>query len=146
MEDFCALFDNRRGMIKPLLLNQRFIAGLGNIYVGEGLFEGRLHPRCRADTMTTDELARLYGAIRHVLREGIADEGTSRSDYVRPDGSEGRHQNCLLVSGRAGEACPSCGTTIERRVVGGRGTYVCPRCQEIPSRSGRRGTTAGVGR
>jgi len=133
VEDFCALFNNRRGMIKPLLLNQRFIAGLGNIYVDEALFEGGLHPRRRADTLTSDELARLYGAIRHVLRQGIAEEGTSRSDYVRPDGSEGRHQNSLLVSGRAGEACPRCGTTIERLVVGGRGTYICPRCQGKPA-------------
>ncbi|MGB3904574.1 MAG: DNA-formamidopyrimidine glycosylase [Anaerolineae bacterium] len=135
VEDFCALFDKRRGMIKPLLLNQRFIAGLGNIYVDEALFKAGLHPQRTADTLTTDELCRLYDAIREVLRQGIEDKGTSRSDYVRPDGSEGMHQESLLVSGRAGDCCPRCGTTIERLVVGGRGTFICPRCQEQPAPS-----------
>ena len=146
LEDFCVLFDGRRGMIKPLLLNQRFLAGLGNIYVDEALFKAGLHPQSRADTLTAEQLNRLYDAIREVLRQAIADRGTSRSDYVRPDGSEGRHQNSLLVSGRAGEACPRCGTTIERLVVGGRGTYICPRCQETPSRSEGRATTTQVPR
>ncbi len=116
-------------MIKPLLLNQRFIARLGNIYVDEALFEGGLHPQRKADTLTSDELCRLHHSIRDVLRAAIKDQGTSVSDYVRPNGSKGTHQYSLLVSGRAGEACPRCGTTIERLVVGGRGTYICPRCQ-----------------
>lgn len=132
VEDFCALFDGRRGMIKPLLLNQRFIAGLGNIYVDEALFKAGLHPQRTADTLTTGELCRLYDAIRDVLRQGIEDKGTSRSDYVRPDGSEGTHQQRLSVSGRDDEPCPCCGATIERLVVAGRGTYVCPRCQVLP--------------
>ncbi len=146
MEDFCALFNNRRGMIKPLLLNQRFIAGLGNIYVDEALFQARLHPQRKADTLAADELSRLHESIRDVLRAAIKDQGTTVSDYVRPDGSKGRHQNSLLVSGRAGEACLRCGATIERLVVGGRGTYICPRCQEIRSPSGQRGTAGGVRR
>ncbi len=131
VEDFCALFDGRRGMIKPLLLNQRFIAGLGNIYVDEALFKAGLHPQRTADTLSTDELSRLYSAVREVLRQGIEDKGTSRSDYVRPDGSEGTHQQRLSVSGRDNEPCPRCGATIERLVVGGRGTYICPRCQVL---------------
>lgn len=134
---FRRLFENRRGMIKPLLLNQRFLAGLGNIYVDEALFRARLHPRRAVDSLTREELGCLYDAIRGVLQEAIADQGTSRSDYVRPDGSEGRHQDQLLVSGRAGEPCPCCGTEIERIVVGGRGTFLCPRCQAGPAdRSG----------
>lgn len=132
LEDFVALFEGRRGMIKPLLLNQRFIAGLGNIYVDEALFKAGLHPLRKADSLSTDELGRLYGAVREVLRQAIEDKGTSRSDYVRPDGSEGTHQRRLLVSGRHGEPCPCCGAPIERSVVGGRGTYICPRCQEQP--------------
>ncbi len=131
VEDFSALFRGRRGMIKPLLLNQRFIAGLGNIYVDEALFKAGLHPQRTADTLTTEELGRLYDAIRDVLRQGIEDKGTSRSDYVRPDGSQGTHQQRLRVSGRDGEACPCCGATIERLVAGGRGTYICPRCQVL---------------
>ncbi len=146
VEDFCALFESRRGMIKPLLLDQHFIAGLGNIYADEALFQARLHPQRKADTLTSDELCRLHESIRDVLRAGIKDQGTTVSDYVRPDGSKGTHQYSLLVSGRAGEACRRCGATIERLVVGGRGTYICPRCQETPSRSGQRGTAAGVRR
>jgi formamidopyrimidine-DNA glycosylase len=132
LSDFSALMESRRGTIKPLLLNQRFIAGLGNIYVDEALFRARLHPRRAADTLTGHELGRLYDAIREVLREAIVDQGTSRSDYVRPNGSEGTHQERLLVSGKAGQPCPRCGAEIERLVVGGRGTYVCPVCQKAP--------------
>jgi formamidopyrimidine-DNA glycosylase len=132
-EGFRALFRNRRGMIKPLLLNQRFLAGLGNIYADEALFEARLHPQRKADSLTSDELTRLYYAIHEVLRQGIEDGGTSLTDYVLPDGGEGRHQEQLLVFRRAEEPCPRCGTTIERVVVGGRGTFICPRCQEGPT-------------
>jgi formamidopyrimidine-DNA glycosylase len=133
LSDFRNLFRNRRGMVKPLLLNQRFIAGLGNIYVDEALFRANIHPRRRADSLNAKELGRLYEAIRGVLLEAIAHQGTSRSDYVRPDGSQGSQQERLLVSGMAGELCPRCGTDIERIVVGGRGTYICPRCQEAPA-------------
>jgi formamidopyrimidine-DNA glycosylase len=133
LSDFRNLFRNRRGMVKPLLLNQRFIAGLGNIYVDEALFRANIHPRRRADSLNAKELGRLYEAIRGVLLEAIAHQGTSRSDYVRPDGSQGSQQERLLVSGMAGEPCPRCGTDIERIVVGGRGTYICPRCQEAPA-------------
>lgn len=129
-ESFCALFRNRRGMIKPLLLNQQFIAGLGNIYVDEALFQARLHPERKADSLTSEELTRLYNAVRQVLRQGIKDGGTSLTDYVRPDGGEGRHQEQLLVFRRAEEPCPRCGTMIERIVVGGRGTFICPQCQK----------------
>jgi len=129
-EDFCTLFRDRRGMIKPLLLNQRFIAGLGNIYVDEALFQARLHPQRKADTLALEELTRLYHAMRHVLRQGIENGGTSLTDYVRPDGEEGEHQDRLSVFRQAEEPCPRCGTTIERIVVGGRGTFICPRCQE----------------
>ncbi len=133
VEDFCTLLRNRRGMIKPLLLNQRFIAGLGNIYVDEALFQARIHPRCKADSLTLDELTRLYHAVRQVLRQAIEDGGTSLTDYVRPDGGEGRHQERLLVFRRAEEQCPRCGAMIERIVVAGRGTFICPCCQEGPA-------------
>jgi formamidopyrimidine-DNA glycosylase len=133
VEAFGRLFENRRGMIKPLLLNQRFLAGLGNIYVDEALFRARLHPRRTVDSLSGEELGSLYDAVRGVLQAAIMDQGTSRSDYVRPDGTQGRHQDQLLVSGRAGEPCLCCGTEIERIVVGGRGTFLCPRCQVGPA-------------
>lgn len=131
-KEFCALCSTRRGLIKPLLLNQRFIAGLGNIYADEALFQARIDPRRRANTLTEGELARLHHAIRKVLGQGIEDGGTSLTDYVRPDGGPGSHQEQLLVFRRAEEPCPRCGTKIERIVVGGRGTFVCPCCQEAP--------------
>jgi formamidopyrimidine-DNA glycosylase len=132
VEHFCTLLSDRRGMVKPLLLNQRFLAGLGNIYVDEALFQARLHPRRKADSLTRGDLTRLYYAIRQVLRQGIDHGGTSLTDYVRPDGDEGRHQEQLMVFRRAEEPCPRCGTTIERLEVGGRGTFICPLCQEEP--------------
>jgi formamidopyrimidine-DNA glycosylase len=128
--DFAALFSGRRGMIKPLLLNQRFIAGIGNIYADEALFAARIHPERRADTLTAEETERLYHAIRQVLRQGIENRGTTLSAYRDAEGREGRNQEYLRVFRHTDQPCPRCGTPIERTVVGGRGTYFCPRCQK----------------
>jgi formamidopyrimidine-DNA glycosylase len=127
--DFTALLSARRGKIKPLLLNQRFVAGIGNIYADEALFAARVHPERKADTLTAEEIECLYGAIRRVLRQGIENSGTTLRAYRDADGREGRNQEYLEVSRRAGQPCPRCGTSIERTVVGGRGTYFCPECQ-----------------
>ena len=128
--DFAALISGRRGKIKPLLLNQRFIAGVGNIYADEALFTARIHPECTADTLTAEEIECLYSAIRQVLAQGIENGGTTFSDYRDAEGREGRNQEHLRVFRRTGQPCPRCGTPIERTVVGGRGTYFCPRCQK----------------
>jgi formamidopyrimidine-DNA glycosylase len=128
--DFAALFSARRGKIKPLLLNQRFVAGIGNIYADEALFAARIHPERKADTLAADEIECLYCAIRRVLRQGIENCGTTLSAYRDAQGREGRNQEYLRVSRRAGQPCLHCGMPIERTVVGGRGTYFCPRCQE----------------
>ena len=128
--DFAALFSTRRGMIKPLLLNQQFIAGIGNIYADEALFAARIHPERRADTLTAEEIECLYHAIRQVLTQGIQNRGTTLSDYLDAEGREGRNQEHLLVFRRTGQPCPRCGMPIERTVVGGRGTYFCPKCQK----------------
>lgn len=128
--DFAALLSGKRGMIKPLLLNQRFIAGIGNIYADEALFAARVHPERRADTLTTGEIERLYDAIRQVLRQGIENRGTTLTAYRDAEGREGENQEYLRVFRRTGEPCPRCGTLIQRMVVGGRGTYFCPRCQK----------------
>ncbi len=128
--DFAALLSGRRGMIKPLLLNQRFIAGVGNIYADEALFAAHIHPERRADTLTAEEIVDLYRAIRQVLAQGIQNRGTTFSDYLDAEGQEGGNQEHLRVFRRTGQLCPRCGTPIERTVVGGRGTYFCPRCQK----------------
>jgi len=128
--DFTALLSGRRGMIKPLLLNQRFMAGVGNIYADEALFAARIHPERRADTLTAEEIERLYNTVRQVLRQGIENRGTTLTAYRDAEGKEGSNQEYLQVFGRAGQPCPRCGTAIERTVVGGRGTYFCPKCQK----------------
>lgn len=120
----------RRGMLKSLLLNQRFIAGLGNIYTDESLFRAGLHPLRAANSLTIAEVRRLHRAIREVLSEAIEHCGTTFDGaYLRPGGERGEQERHLLVYGRAGQPCIRCGTPIERITVGGRGTHICPRCQ-----------------
>jgi len=132
-EEFAELLGRRRGMIKPLLLNQRFIAGLGNIYVDEALYRARLHPCRTADSLSAEEVERLYVAIRDVLGQALDHHGTTFDGiFVRPQGQEGRQQEGLLVYGQAGQPCIRCGRPIERIVVGGRGTHICPHCQRAP--------------
>jgi formamidopyrimidine-DNA glycosylase len=115
----------RRRAIKPLLLEQTFVAGLGNIYTDEVLFRARIDPRRPADSLTGPEVERLHGAIRQVLREAIAHQGTSL-DWVYP---EGTMQERLQVYGREDEPCARCQTPIRRIVLGQRGTHFCPSCQ-----------------
>ena len=124
--------ENRRGEIKRLLLNQHFVAGIGNIYASEALWQAKIHPERRADTLTSVEITRLHRAMVDTLRAGILDGGTSLEDrqYVYPDGSLGRHQRRLNVYDRDEAQCPRCGYAIERIVQGQRSTYFCPVCQE----------------
>lgn len=119
----------RSGRLKPLLLDQHLIAGLGNIYADEALFAARLHPLDPADALDDGALIRLHAAIRQVLQDGIAREGASVNWYRKPDGTKGSAQESLCVYGRAGEPCPRCGTPIARTVVAQRGTHYCPACQ-----------------
>ena len=127
-------FLQRRGRsaIKPLLLDQRGIAGVGNIYDIEALWRARIHPLRTASSLRPDEVARLREALRFVLRKGIRLGGASRRDYVDARGGQGRMQREFQVYGRAGEPCTRCGRAIVRTVVGGRGTFHCPRCQKAP--------------
>jgi len=131
LHQFRNLIAQRRGRLKSLLLNQRFLAGLGHIYADEALFIAGLHPLRTANTLTDQEIERLYRSIRTVLTHAVAERGTTLDDaaYRRPDGRAGNHQNQLQVYGREGEPCSLCGTPIQRIVVGGRGTRLCPRCQ-----------------
>jgi formamidopyrimidine-DNA glycosylase len=117
----------RKGRLKPLLLNQTFVAGLGNIYTDEALHQAGLHPLRTANTLTPDELGRLYSAIRDVLAQGVANRGTNL-DWAY---TQGENQHALRVFHRHGQPCERCGTLIERIVLGQRGTHFCPQCQPM---------------
>jgi len=123
-----------RAAVKPLLLDGRGIAGIGNIYAIEALWRARVHPLRAAGSLRPDEIIRLQEALRWVLRKGIRFGGSSLSDYVDARGERGRMQREFEVYGRAGEPCSRCGGEIRRTVVGGRGTFHCPRCQRAPRR------------
>jgi formamidopyrimidine-DNA glycosylase len=125
------LFENlqsRNRQIKPLLLDQQFLAGVGNIYADEGLNRAGIHPLRRSATITRDESDRLWRSIREVLRQGIRNNGAS-IDWVYRGGE---FQNQFRVYGRDGEDCPKCESEIEKIVVGQRGTHFCPSCQTAP--------------
>lgn len=130
---FEALFAKRRGMLKPLLLDQHVIAGVGNIYADEALWRARLHPTRKVNTLTHEDLEALHGALVEVLREGIEHRGTTAPGGLYRDlfGRKGSHQAHLAVFRRAGKPCPRCGTAIARSVVGARSTFVCPTCQSV---------------
>lgn len=132
--DFARRLAARRAMLKPLLLNQAFVAGLGNIYVDEALWEARLHPRRNSATLTPRQRQQLYRAIRRVLRRGIAAMGTTlgsgAANFYSVSGRRGRNQDKLRVFRRTGQACPRCRGPIERIIVGQRSTHICAACQE----------------
>ena len=132
IEEFAQRLKRRSGAIKPLLLNQSFIAGLGNIYVDESLFRAHIHPLRKVDTLTEGEIEALYRAIRHILQQSIDCSGTSL-DFVYTGGlreTSATYQDQLQVYQRKQKACTSCGQPIERILVGGRGTHYCPVCQK----------------
>jgi formamidopyrimidine-DNA glycosylase len=130
------LLRGRRAPLKAFLLDQRRIAGVGNIYADEALFRAGLHPLRPAGSVGPREARRLHDAIRAVLELAIEHEGSSVESFIDPAGQRGRFQEILNVYQRTGEPCRVCGTAIERMVVGGRGTHACPYCQ--PRRPGRR--------
>ncbi|MCL2337442.1 MAG: bifunctional DNA-formamidopyrimidine glycosylase/DNA-(apurinic or apyrimidinic site) lyase [Firmicutes bacterium] len=120
----------KRVRLKSLLLDQTFIAGLGNIYADEALHRSHLHPERIARTLTTREIATLYHSIVEVLQEAIANRGTSVRDYVDGDGHKGGFQELLRVYNREGQPCYYCGAAIIRVKIGGRSSYFCPACQK----------------
>jgi formamidopyrimidine-DNA glycosylase len=135
----------RRAPIKAALLDQRTLAGMGNIYVDEALWRARVHPLRPAESLDRNDLRRLHRAIRAALEAGIARQGSTLRDYRQPDGSSGSMQDAFRVYGREGEPCDRCGTPIAKTRAGGRGTWFCPECQAArptssssrPSRSSR---------
>jgi formamidopyrimidine-DNA glycosylase len=134
-EDFTAgrlrkMLEAKRRQLKPLLLDQTFIAGIGNIYADESLFRARLHPLRRSNKLRGEEIARLRRGIRSALRTGIARNGASIDWAYRG----GEFQNSFRVYGREGEPCVRCGAKIRRIIVGQRSTYYCPVCQRRRAR------------
>ena len=128
-EDFVARLRARPTKVKPLLLNQSFLAGLGNIYVDEALFRASIHPKTSAARISRSRALALHQAIVQILRVAIEHRGSSISDYVDADGQPGGFQDLHRVYGREGKPCSSCGAPIRRIVVAQRGTHYCARCQ-----------------
>lgn len=128
--DFQARLRTRRGRIKAVLLDQRVLAGLGNIYADEALFAARIHPAQPAHTLSPRQLRRLHEAIQSILGAAIERGGSSiDGEYVAVNGESGRYQHQHQVYGRQNTPCPRCQTTLQRMVIAGRGTHLCPRCQ-----------------
>ena len=130
LRDFRRLLRRRKGRLKPLLLDQSFLAGVGNIYADEALWTARLHPLRTAGTLHPADERRLYEAVRTILSEAIERRGSSIDDYTAPDG-DGSMQERLQVYQRTGEPCPRCGRPVKRVVIGARSTHFCSWCQRL---------------
>nr|MDQ4041161.1 bifunctional DNA-formamidopyrimidine glycosylase/DNA-(apurinic or apyrimidinic site) lyase [Actinomycetota bacterium] len=123
-----------RAPVKAFLLDQRRVAGVGNIYADEALFRARVHPLREARRLTRAHWTAVHAGVLEALSAGLAAEGASIDDYRDPDGARGSFQDEFLVHRREGEPCPRCGARIRKLTAAGRGTYVCPRCQRAPRR------------
>ncbi len=127
---FIDLFRGRKAGLKSLLLKQSFIAGIGNIYSDEILFESKLHPLIRASSLDEDDLKRMFKAMKKILRKAIRSRGSSVRDFVDCEGEEGGYQNFLRVYGRESLPCVVCGEKIVRIRLSGRSSFFCPGCQK----------------
>lgn len=131
LPEFTRLLKECRGKIKPLLMHQQRIAGIGNIYANEILFRVGLHPNAQASRLSLAKIERLYQVMREVLQEAIVCGGSSVKDFFAPDGTEGRYKQHHLVYGKEGEPCPNrCGQLI-RRLQSERSSFYCPTCQRL---------------
>jgi formamidopyrimidine-DNA glycosylase len=129
--DLAARLANRKAPIKTAILDQRTVAGVGNIYADEALWRAQIHPLREARDLDPDEVNALHKAIRAALNQGIKRQGSTLRDYALPDGAYGSMQHEFKVYGRGGEPCDRCGTPIEKIRVAGRGTWYCPNCQRL---------------
>jgi formamidopyrimidine-DNA glycosylase len=125
----------RKGRIKSLLLDQSFVAGVGNLYADEALWLARIHPLRSGDSLSKREVIALAEAIHQVLSEAIERRGTSFSDYRDAEGEPGENQDFLSAYGREGQPCPRCGTTLRRILIGQRSSTFCPREQRLTRRA-----------
>jgi formamidopyrimidine-DNA glycosylase len=127
--DFAALIARRKGRIKSLLLDQTAIAGIGNIYADEMLFEARIHPETPAWSLGKRAVERLYDSMKKILTLAIAEKGSTLQDYRDAEGKAGNFQFFHRVYDRKGEACVVCGTPVRMTRIGGRSSHFCPKCQ-----------------
>jgi formamidopyrimidine-DNA glycosylase len=128
-KDLAEKLAHRRAPIKAAILDQRTVAGVGNIYADEALWRAKVHPLTPANELTSDEVKALHKGIRASLQAGVLRQGSTLRDYQLPDGSSGTAQERFKVYGRTGLPCPRCGTPIDKIRVAGRGTWYCPTCQ-----------------
>ncbi len=126
---------NRSAPVKPVLLDQSVIAGIGNMYADEALFDAKIHPLKPTGELSADEIKRLHGSLKKVLQKALFLKGASVRNYIRPDGNPGTAHDEFNVAHGVGKYCPECGTAIERIVVRNRGTYFCPKCQALPDKA-----------
>ncbi|NTZ18904.1 DNA-formamidopyrimidine glycosylase [Paenibacillus sp. JMULE4] len=133
-EAFRDRIGSRPTKIKPLLLNQEYIVGIGNIYVDESLFLAGIHPEREARSLSRHELAKLYEAVVTTLKEAVDAGGSTIKSYVNGQGEIGMFQHQFKMYGRKDEPCFHCGHKIEKMVIGGRGTHYCPKCQPLKRR------------
>jgi formamidopyrimidine-DNA glycosylase len=124
-----AKLEHRRAPIKAAILDQRTVAGVGNIYADEALWRAKVHPLTPANVLTPDEVKAVYKGVRASLQAGVRRQGSTLRDYQLPDGSSGTAQDKFKVYGREGLPCERCGTPIDKIRVAGRGTWYCPHCQ-----------------
>ncbi len=134
---------SRRAQIKPLLLDQKVVAGIGNIYADEILYDAGLHPRRKANTLSSEEWTNLHTAILENLAAGVEHRGTTVRLYRDVRDRAGEHQNYLRVFEKHGKPCPRCGGTVLQEKVGGRPTHFCPACQRENRREGEQELTLG---
>ena len=126
------IFSSTRRAIKIVLMDQKKIAGIGNIYANDSLFLAKINPLRPANSLKEEEIDNLYQAIKKVIDKGIKDHGSSAADeaFVLPNGQKGSHQRHILIYQKDGQPCPVCGTIIKRIKQGGRSTFYCPHCQK----------------
>lgn len=127
---FMETLSKTRRTIKVLLMDQAKMAGLGNIYANDALWDAKINPKRPANSLNYDESKRLFKSCEKVLKKGLETGGASELAFVTPDGTEGDYQNHTLVYGKQGTKCKRCKTKIEKYMLGGRGTYWCPNCQK----------------
>ncbi|HUZ45907.1 MAG TPA: bifunctional DNA-formamidopyrimidine glycosylase/DNA-(apurinic or apyrimidinic site) lyase [Terriglobia bacterium] len=131
-KEFLLAMRARRGAVKSWLMNQQMLAGLGNIYADEALFEAHIHPLAQPDRISPAAGRRLYKAVQKVLKKAIELQGTSFRDYVDIEGRPGNYLPKLRVYQKTGEPCPRCRSSIRRMIIAGRSSHFCPRCQRRP--------------
>lgn len=132
-DDFVARLDGRQKSIKACLLDQSIVAGIGNIYADESLWAAEVHPMTRANQLSSGKLTEIIEAAKEVMLLSLAKGGSSSRNYVNAEGKMGSYLEFANVYQRAGQDCRRCGALVERIVVAGRGTHICPSCQKAPS-------------